>query len=479
MVGAAGCSAGSGSGDAPWEVDVEDGMGGVSHDGGPSQDPPIARPLDRPVSMRRRLLAVTSFVLGPLGALMVLVGFVRGFPDLLLALLTLFVALAGAWGAMGRRGIAKALWAVLVVAALAVTVVLVLDSGRQLLVIVLGLLVMLAGGSAAGAALLHAPRKGGPPPPVPVDQPATRPVLFVNPRSGDGTAERVGLVDAARRRGITTIELTKDMDLVAEARRAADEGADCLGAAGGDGTLAQVALVAIERDLPFVCVPAGTRNHFALDLGLDRQDPLGGLDAFHTALEQRIDVAEVQGRLFLNNVSVGAYGEVVAEEQYRERKVGTALAKLPDIIGPDAEPLDLRFTDGNGHEHESAIVVHVSNNVYDLAPRPGFGTRPSLADGQLGIVAVVHEPGLTGPVKVLRWQTPSFELDSSEPIPAGLDGEAIELEPPAEFKILAGMLRVRIPVHAVGASPAGRRPRLTRRTLERLRDLALGRVPRC
>lgn len=457
---------------------MDDGMGGVSHGRDPSEGPAVTKPLDRPVSGRRRLLALTSLVVAPLGALVVLFGFVRGFPELLFALLTLAVAGLGTWGAMGRRGTGKVVWSLLALVALAGTVVLVLLSGRQLLVITVGLLVMVAAGSAAGAALLHAPRKGGPPPPVPVDAPSTRPVLFVNPRSGDGTAERVGLVDAARRRGITAVELTAGTDLVAEARRAADEGADCLGAAGGDGTLAQVALVAIERGLPFVCVPAGTRNHFALDLGLDRQDPLGGLDAFHTALEQRIDVAEVQGRLFLNNVSVGAYGEVVAEQQYRERKVGTALAKLPDLIGPDAEPLDLRFVDGSGVEHDSAIVVHVSNNVYDLAPRPGFGTRPSLVDGQLGIVAVVHEPGLTGPVRVLRWQAPTFELDSAGPLAAGLDGEALELEPPVQFKILAGVLRVRMPVHAVGASPAGRRPRLTRRTLERLRDLSLGRVPR-
>ena len=124
-------------------------------------------------------------------------------------------------------------------------------------------------------------------------------------------------------------ELQKGDDLTGMARAAAERGADCLGAAGGDGTQAQVALVCIERQLPFVCIPAGTRNHFALDLGLDRDDPLGGLRAFGDAYTKRIDVGEVNGDMFLNNVSIGAYGEVVAEEQYRENKIGTALAKLP------------------------------------------------------------------------------------------------------------------------------------------------------
>ena len=150
--------------------------------------------------------------------------------------------------------------------------------------------------------------------------------------------------------GIDATVLGKDDDLLELARAAVRAGADCLGAAGGDGTLALVAEVAIESGLPFVCIPAGTRNHFALDLGLDREDPLGALDAFGEAVEREIDVGDVSGHMFLNNVSIGAYGEIVANDAYRDNKVGTALLKLPELIGPDAQPLDLRFTDGNGVE---------------------------------------------------------------------------------------------------------------------------------
>jgi diacylglycerol kinase family enzyme len=448
-------------------------MEGVSHDAVVN----AARPPDRPVSFRRRMLAVAALAVTPLGVLVVLLGFVLGFPVLLLALVALVLAVASIWAAMGRRGVRRVLWGIAAVGLLGSTVVLVVISRRPSVVLLAGLAVVALGLSAAGAALLHAPRRGGPPEPRRVETRPARPVLFVNPRSGDGTSERVDLPGEARRRGIEVVLLDGDLDLRAEARRWVGEGADCLLAAGGDGTLAQVAEVAIEADLPFVVVPAGTRNHFALDLGLDRGDPVAALDAVVDAVERNVDVGEVNGRMFLNNVSVGAYGEVVADEQYRERKVGTTLAKLPSLIGPDAEPLDLQFIDEHGEEHDTAILVMVSNNSYALTPRAGFGTRPSLYDGKLGVVAILPSAGLAPPVRVLRWEAPEFRLDSGADIAAGLDGEAEELDAPARFRIRAGVLRVRLPIHCVGASPAERRPRLTKRTFLRILDLAMGHVP--
>lgn len=429
------------------------------------------------VSPRRRVLAATSLVLGPVGFAMVLYGFLHGLPQLLGAMLVLVAAGGCVWEGLGHRSVARWTWLGIAGALVVLGAVLVWASGREVVWILIGLVVAVAGGSAAGSALLHAPRRGGRRTLRRSGRVPRTPVLFVNPWSGGGTAERVGLAAAARDRGIRVVELGEGDDLSALARRSIADGADCLGAAGGDGTLALVAGVAIDADVPFVCVPAGTRNHFALDLGLDRQDPIGALDAFGESYKKRIDVAEVNGRLFLNNVSVGAYGEVVADEQYRERKIGTALAKLPQLIGPDSEQLDLRFTDGDGLAHDSAIVVHVSNNAYELAPRPGFGTRPSLSDGLLGVVAVVHGAGLAAPVRVIRWETPTLTLQSAAPIAAGLDGEAVELEPPARFSIRPGALRLRIPTHAMGVSPAARRPRISRRTVDHLWALSTGRVP--
>src|SRR5690349_8173651 len=126
--------------------------------------------------------------------------------------------------------------------------------------------------------------------------PARRPVLFVNPRSGGGTAARVGLVERARERGSDVVVLASEQDLATPVRDAVENGADALGMAGGDGSLALVAAAAAASSLAFVPVPAGTRNHFARDVGLDPLDAVGALDAFGDALERRIDIAEVNGR---------------------------------------------------------------------------------------------------------------------------------------------------------------------------------------
>ena len=136
-------------------------------------------------------------------------------------------------------------------------------------------------------------------------------MLFVNPRSGDGKAARAGLAERAREKGIEAVILAPGQDLDALAREAVAAGADALGMAGGDGSLTTVAAVAAAHGIPFVCVPVGTRNHFALDAGVDRRDVIGALDAFTDGVERQIDMAEVNGRAFLNNASLGIYGDAV------------------------------------------------------------------------------------------------------------------------------------------------------------------------
>ena len=105
--------------------------------------------------------------------------------------------------------------------------------------------------------------------------PPHRPALFVNPRSGAGAGARIA--EEAHRRGITVAEFGPDRSLAALVDDAVAGGADAFAVAGGDGSLATVATAALAHDLPFVCVPAGTRNHFARDLGLDPADPTPAL----------------------------------------------------------------------------------------------------------------------------------------------------------------------------------------------------------
>jgi diacylglycerol kinase family enzyme len=240
--------------------------------------------------------------------------------------------------------------------------------------------------------------------------------------------------------------------------------------AGGDGSQALVATVAARHDIPHVVVPAGTRNHFALDLGLDRDDVVGALDAYAEGVEHRIDLAAVNGRVFVNNATCGLYAKIVQSPQYRDAKRQTTADMLPELLGPDAVPLDLRFTGPDGTDYPSAHVVLVSNNPYELHSLAGRGTRKRVDRGVLGIAAVrianareasqfvaleaagqAHRfPGL------VEWEAPTFRVDSDEPVEIGVDGEALKLDPPLLFESRPEVLRVRVPRHAIGRSPSAR-----------------------
>jgi diacylglycerol kinase family enzyme len=272
--------------------------------------------------------------------------------------------------------------------------------------------------------------------------PPERPVLFVNPKSGDGTAVRVALADSARERGIKVTVLGANQQLAALVGEAVAGGADALGMAGGDGSLAVVAAASHAHDLPFVCIPAGTRNHFALDLGIDVNDPVGALDAFTDGIERVIDMGRVNDRLFLNNVSLGIYGEAVQHPTYRDAKVRTLIDTTRDVLGPTAAP-ELELVDDAGHEHRHPALVLVSNNPYALDHPAAHGARPTLASGRLGII-VLGEPSTTrAPLRA--WSAPSLAVSAPGRVHAGIDGEAVDLTPPLDFQVVPGALRVRIP----------------------------------
>jgi diacylglycerol kinase family enzyme len=284
--------------------------------------------------------------------------------------------------------------------------------------------------------------------------PPQRPVLFMNPKSGGGKAARADLGRRARDRGIDVIVLRPDDNFVALVGEAIGGGADALGVAGGDGSLAVVAAAAVEHGLPLICVPAGTRNHFALDLGVDRQDLAGSLDAFgEHGVERSIDVAEVNGRLFLNNVSLGIYGEAVKRTSYRDAKVRTLLETTAEVLGPSRAAPELRLVDDLGHEHRHPAVVLVSNNPYALDRPVAPGTRPRLDGGKLGIV-VLDQPRPNADPPARAWTATHFGVDAAGSVHAGIDGEAVELDAPLAFVIRPDALRVRISSHHPGVSPS-------------------------
>jgi diacylglycerol kinase family enzyme len=249
-------------------------------------------------------------------------------------------------------------------------------------------------------------------------------------------------------------------------RDAVASGADALGMAGGDGSLAVVAAAALEHELPYICVPAGTRNHFALDLGIDRHDLVGALRAFTEGVERRIDVATVNGRMFLNNVSLGVYGDAVKESAYRQAKLRTLLATARAVLSSTSPAPPLRVVDDLGEAHGHPAVVLVSNNPYALEHPAVAGTRPRLDGAQLGIV-VLDVPGSGRNPPATTWSAPALQVHAAAPVHAGIDGEAVNLDPLLRFAILPAALRVRISSRHPGVSPSGRlaeRGRRARRT---------------
>jgi diacylglycerol kinase family enzyme len=319
-------------------------------------------------------------------------------------------------------------------------------------------------------------------------QPARMGVLIINPRSGEGKAERFNLAEEARRRSIEPVLLGPGDDLCGLAKQAITRGADVIGMAGGDGSQALVAAVAMEEDVAHVCVPAGTRNHFALDLGLDRDDVVGALDAFTDGVERRIDLARLNERIFVNNASLGIYARVVQSDSYRDAKLGTWRQMLPDMMARDTSCCDLDFDVPDTKDWTGASLVIVSNNPYQLRRFRGAGTRPRLDTGRLGIfttrlsgAAAVAKLVTLGTIAqqrrfggVREWSSLEFEVRASEPVAVGLDGEALLLVPPLRFTSLPGVLRVRVPRHSAGVSPAWGTVPLTRRNLGALVRIAAG-----
>ena len=247
-----------------------------------------------------------AVVLAPAVVLLAVFVVVQQFPRGLIVLACVAIALAAGWYGLLRRGAARLLGLGIAAAALILPAALLVADGdhvAEAILIPVGFILCLGAARAAFRVKVSLP-----PAPRPL-----RPVLFYNPKSGGGKAERFGLAKEARSRGIEPIELTRGTDLEELARGAVADGADALAMAGGDGSQAVVAAVASELDLPYACVPAGTRNHFALDLGVDRDDVVGALDAFVEGGERRVDLAAVNGQVFVNNVSLGLYAEAVQQ----------------------------------------------------------------------------------------------------------------------------------------------------------------------
>ncbi len=396
-------------------------------------------------------------------------GAINNWAWVIVALAGLIVAVVAGWYVVSRRGTIRLLALVITGGAIAVLAWGLLAADLRWVLVILTAAFAAASVGCARVAL-HGTRAGHPALPASPAERRGRAVLIINPRSGGGKAARFSLADECRARGIEPVELRPGDDLRQLAEAAIAGGAGVIGMAGGDGSQALVATVAAAHGIPHVVIPAGTRNHFALDLGLDRDDVVGALEAFSDGTEHRIDLAEVNGRVFVNNASLGIYAAIVQSPQYRDAKLKTAAEMLPGLLGPDAAPLDLRFTGPDGTEQLTAHLILVSNNRYELDHVAGRGTREHLDDGTLGLVAArIDGPAQAqefvtlesiGQVRLFpgwqEWEAPRFEVRSGGPVEIAMDGEALTMDPPLVFSCRPGALRVLLPREALARSPAAR-----------------------
>jgi len=414
-----------------------------------------------------RRLAITALILLVIGVVLFVVVAMSRMPRGLATVAMMIVAARIASDGILRRGAARTLRLGAALVLLVAVVVLTL-TGEAMVAGLVAVALIVAGLAAARRALQVHARWSLAPRPI-------HPVVVWNAKSGGGKAVKHDLAAEARRRGIRPIELQSGDDWEQIVRDAVAGGADALAAAGGDGTQALVAAIAAEHGLPFACIPAGTRNHFALDLGVARADVVGALDAFVDGTERLVDLAEVNGRVFVNNVSLGLYAQAVQRDGYRDAKLRTILNTAPDALGPTGDPnQELLWADDSGESHRGAAVILVSNDIYRLGHAIGTGTRPRVDEGILGVAAL----GGIGHDRAWRqWATTTFCVDAGAPVAAGVDGEALVLDPPLLFTSRPMALRVRIAKSHPGASPSAIQPDSVVDTIRVLGRIIAGHTP--
>jgi diacylglycerol kinase family enzyme len=422
----------------------------------------------------RRRLARLAFAAAAAAVLLILAvaGLRRSLVLVLVAVAGGGVCLAATWWFLTHRGVLRWLAGVVLVIVPLAVAVMCARAGLIWVVVVSGALWGVA--LAAGRRALVEHEDG----PVEYEvAPPRHPYLIMNPRSGGGKVERHDLVERARAMGAEVYVLDGPaVDVAAVARQALRDGADLLGVAGGDGTQALVAGIAAEHGVPFMVIPAGTRNHFALDLGLDRQDAATWLAALTDGVEVRIDLGLIGERTFVNNVSFGAYAAVVQSDAYRDDKVRTTLDMLPGALAGEGGTGLLLRAGGTVVSRPQAVLV--SNNPYSAEDIAGLGHRPRLDGGLLGVLAVSVR-GTADAARLIsgRKNTQSLTLRTATEavidaeagdVPVGIDGEAVVLPTPVRCVIRPAALRVRVPRRRPGVRPA-----LPEMDWARLRRLAL------
>jgi diacylglycerol kinase family enzyme len=428
-----------------------------------------------PAGVAQRWLARLAFASALAAVVTLVAGGARSIAAAAVGMVGLVATLAGVWWFLSNRGVIRWAAASLAVAAPIIVVTVYITSGLlwPILVVIVFMGVAFVAARAALSQAVSAPsmKERSTPPP-------TRPFVIMNPRSGGGKVVKFDLATEARALGaeVALIDGPGPVDVAALARDAVADGADLLGVAGGDGTQALVAGIAADHNVPFLVIAAGTRNHFAMDLGLDRDHPQSGFEALTDGIEITMDLGVIGGRTFVNNASFGAYAQIVQSSAYRADKRGTTLKMLPDLLSGRRGPrLVARIDDAATIEGPSAILI--SNNRYELGDPAGLGRRVYLDRGELGVIAITVSSAAQAAALLRRSDSSGLrtftahdvviDADTDE-IPVGIDGESVMMPTPVRCEIRPGALRVRLPRERSGLprpTPSGH--------LSVLRQLAL------
>ena len=415
--------------------------------------------------MRARWLARAAFALMFASAgVLIGVAELAGLAMVAVGAIAVCLIAAGGYWFLAHRGVLR--WLAFALVILVPVAVLVVFARHNLIWVAVGsavLLVLALGAARLALTLVLAPAAAGRGVAIREVPPPRRAFLIMNPRSGGGKVAKFGLKEKAEALGaeVVLLEGPGIMDVAELARRAVAAGADLLGVAGGDGTQALVAGIAAEHDLPFLVISAGTRNHFAMDLGLDRDDPAACLTALTSdGVEQQIDLGLIGDRTFVNNASFGAYAEVVENPAYRDDKWGVTLQVLPELLsGHRGARLSVRAGETMVTGPQALLV---SNDPYALSDIAGLGRRARLDAGTLGVVAVTVNNTLQA-IDLLRGAggrglttltASEVVVDADVPeIPVGIDGETIMMPTPVRCTIQPKALRVRVPRNRPGTRP--------------------------
>jgi diacylglycerol kinase family enzyme len=248
----------------------------------------------------------------------------------------------------------------------------------------------------------------------------------------------------------------------AEAKRAVAEAPDAVVAAGGDGTVSCVANAAADSPVPLGVLPTGTLNHFARDLGV----PLPLEDAARVIAARnvrRVDIAEVNGRRFINNSSIGIYAHIIRKREELRQRLGrgkwVALFLACLAVFRRYPTVRVRIDVGDKSAVDTTPFVFVGNNRYEINLTQ-LGRRPRLDGGELSVY-FSHRTGRFGLLRLAvrallgkLEQAKDFESLSVQEVwietrrrelRVALDGEVVRMTPPLHYRIHPGALNVLAP----------------------------------